>query len=141
MFLKKEPFKYNGETVTLFELSALQRIEFIGYLAETSKAIPQADDVSDEEFNRIATPINVKISSRLIAMSLWQADTTGPSVDVIHHEVLSSWPIPAIAGADFVVRELCGMVPPPSDEANVGDPDVVGENNEKPDLEKSTPTP
>ncbi|EKB0760702.1 phage minor tail protein G, partial [Salmonella enterica] len=29
MFLKSEPFERNGKTVTLYELSALQRIEHL----------------------------------------------------------------------------------------------------------------
>lgn len=32
MFLKSEPLKHNGASVTLYELSALQRIEHLEYL-------------------------------------------------------------------------------------------------------------
>lgn len=33
MFLKKEPFEFNGQTITLYELSALQRINYLQYLS------------------------------------------------------------------------------------------------------------
>ena len=113
MFLKTQPLEYNGETVTLYELSALQRIEFIGYIAEVNKDVPADDkEVSQEALNGIVTTINVKIGARIVAMSLWQKEgQKGPSVDQLQEEVLSGWPLPAIGQADFIVRELSGMLP------------------------------
>jgi phage minor tail protein G len=75
MFLKTQPLEYNGETVTLYELSALQRIEFIGYIADVNKDVPADDtEVSPEALNGIVTTINVKIGARIVAMSLWQKE-------------------------------------------------------------------
>ncbi|HHL2859772.1 TPA: phage minor tail protein domain-containing protein, partial [Citrobacter freundii] len=37
MFLKKETFNYLGESTTLNELSALQRIEYLEFLAAEEK--------------------------------------------------------------------------------------------------------
>lgn len=37
MFLKKEPFEFNGQSTTLTELSALQRIHYLDYLAGEEK--------------------------------------------------------------------------------------------------------
>lgn len=112
MFLKKEPFEYNGESVTLFELSALQRIEFIGYLAEVNKSMPaDTTEMSEEALAGIVTAINVKTASRVVAMSLWQeGGLKGPSVDELHQGVLSDWPLAAIAKADLIVRNLSGMM-------------------------------
>lgn len=39
MFLKTESFEYNGVTVTLSELSALQRIEHLARLKEQEKRL------------------------------------------------------------------------------------------------------
>lgn len=113
MFLKTEPLEYNGETVTLYELSALQRIEFIGYIAELNKGVPaDTAEMSEEALAGIVTAINVKISARIVAMSLWQEEgLKGPSVDELHQDVLSGWPLPAISEADFIVRNLSGMLP------------------------------
>lgn len=113
MFLKTEPLEYNGETVTLYELSALQRIEFIGFIAEVNKDLPAGDtEMSEEARMGIATAISVKIASRIVAMSLWQKEgLKGPSVEELHQEVLSGWPLPAISEADFIVRNLSGMLP------------------------------
>ncbi|WP_108701561.1 phage tail assembly chaperone G [Phytobacter sp. SCO41] len=138
MFLKTEPLEYNGETITLYELSALQRIEFIGYIAELNKWVPaDTTEMSEETLAGIVTAINVKISARIVAMSLWQkAGLKGPSVEELHQEVLSGWPLPAISEADFIVRNLSGMLPVAS---AVGDEDAVEKEEQTP--EKLTPQP
>lgn len=138
MFLKTEPLEYNGETVTLYELSALQRLEFIGYIAEVNKELPaDTAEMSEEALAGIATAINVKIASRIVAMSLWQKEgLKGPSVDELHQEVLSGWPLPAISEADFIVRNLSGMLPVAPAAGN----EVDTETEEQPP-EKPTPQP
>ena len=138
MFLKTQPLEYNGETVTLYELSALQRIEFIGYIADVNKDVPANDtEISQEVLNGIVTTINVKISARIVAMSLWQEEgLKGPSVDELHQDVLSGWPLPAISEADFIVRTLSGMLPVAS---AVGDEEAV--EKEEQTAEKLTPQP
>lgn len=40
MFLKKDEFTHNGATVTITELSALQRITYLEYLAAEEKPYP-----------------------------------------------------------------------------------------------------
>lgn len=37
MFLKKKEFTYSDNTIELFELSALQRIEYFDFLVEQSQ--------------------------------------------------------------------------------------------------------
>lgn len=135
MFLKTQPLEYNGETVTLYELSALQRIEFIGYIADVNKDVPANDTEVSQEALGIVTTINVKIGARIVAMSLWQKEgQKGPSVDQLQEEVLSGWPLPAIGQADFIVRELSGMLPVAPDAGSNAD-------TEPHSPEKSTPQP
>lgn len=133
MFLKTEPFNFNGAEITLYELSALQRIEFIGYAAKLAKEIPQ--DADDTVRLEMATIVSVKAGARIVAMSLWQADIKGPSVDELQQQVLSSWPLPAISQAEFSVRALSGMLPP---EPEAGE-EPAGEGEEDVTPEKSTP--
>lgn len=138
MFLKTEPLEYNGETVTLYELSALQRIEFIGYIAEVNKELAaDTPERSQEDLTGIMTAINVKIGARIVAMSLWQKEgVKGPSVEQIQQEVLSGWPLPAIGQADDIVRNLSGMI----SLASTAD-DKESTETEEPSPEKSTPQP
>lgn len=63
MFLKSEPFERNGKTVTLYELSALQRIEHLEHL-KTLESITDAD-------MQAAMDMTIKSGALLVAMSLW----------------------------------------------------------------------
>ncbi|SEL41130.1 phage minor tail protein G [Kosakonia sacchari] len=133
MFLKTVKFEFNGEETVLYELSALQRIEYIGYLATVSKEIPvDGDEVLRTQ---MASIVGVKVASRLVAMSRWQANITGPSVDELQQQVMSTWPLPAISQAEFVVLEMSLMLPPAKDAADEDEP--VSEESGTP--EKSTP--
>ena len=50
MFLKKEKFTWQTESLTIFELSALQRIEYITFMADKEKAVSaDSDGISDKE--------------------------------------------------------------------------------------------
>lgn len=64
MFLKSEPFERNGNTVTLYELSALQRIEHLEHL----KALESITDATDMQ---AAMDMTIKSGALLVAMSLW----------------------------------------------------------------------
>ncbi|EHS3578829.1 phage minor tail protein G, partial [Escherichia coli] len=113
MFLKTEEFEYNGVSVTLSELSALQRIEHLALLkrrAEESEASGNLQ-VSVEDI--------VRTGAFLVAMSLWHnhpQKTESPSMNEavmqIEQEVLTTWPADAIARAEDVVLRLSGMSEP-----------------------------
>ena len=50
MFLKKDNFTWQKESLTIFELSALQRIEFLTFMANEEKAVSaDSDGISDQE--------------------------------------------------------------------------------------------
>lgn len=116
MFLKTQQFAFNGAEITLYELSALQRIEYIGYLTKVSKEIPV--DADESVRTQMTSIVGVKISSRLVAMSLWQSDINGPSVDELQQQVMSTWPLPALSEAEFIVQEMSLMLPPVQADAD-----------------------
>lgn len=133
MFLKTEPFERNGVTVTLYELSALQRIEHLEHL----KALESIDDADMQA----AMKMTITSGALLVAMSLWHAHplkgthkTPKEDVEQIQNEVLTTWPLEIISAAEYSVKLLSGMVPPP--EANPLQDDVV---TEQVSLEKSSP--
>lgn len=107
-FLKSEPFTYNGNTIQLFELSGLQRIEHLQYLAKEDKSLPK--DEGDEDYLTIRVSSNLRVGARLIAMSLWQGDTS-KDIDSLHHEVLSGWPPGMIGAGELFVKTLSDMIP------------------------------
>jgi len=107
-FLKSEPFIFNGNTIELFELSALQRIEHLQYLALDEKSLPK--DEEDEGYLPLRVASNIRRGARLIAMSLWQGDTS-KHVDALHDEVLSGWSPAMIGAGEQFVKKLSDMLP------------------------------
>lgn len=84
---KSEPFERNGKTVTLYELSALQRIEHLEHL-KTLESITDAD-------MQAAMDMTIKSGALLVAMSLWHGHplkgthkTPKEDVEQIQNEVL-----------------------------------------------------
>lgn len=107
MFLKTESFEYNGVTVTLSELSALQRIEHLALMKQ------QAESDSNRKFT---VEDVIRTGAFVVAMSLWHnhpQKTKQPSmneaVKQIEQEVLTTWPTEAISHAENVVYRLSGM--------------------------------
>lgn len=124
MFLKTESFEYNGVTVTLSELSALQRIEHLALMKQ------QAESDSNRKFT---VEDVIRTGAFVVAMSLWHnhpQKTGSPSMNEavmkIEQEVLTTWPADAIARAEDVVLCLSGMI-----EAVRPDTDIteVAKNN------------
>ncbi|HCM1954413.1 TPA: phage minor tail protein G [Salmonella enterica subsp. salamae serovar 9,46:z4,z24:z39:z42] len=120
MFLKKEPFEYNGETVTLSELSALQRMNHLAYLKKKEEEDADADD------GQQAIEGIVRMGAMLVAMSLWHSHAAKGSLSdmdeetkKIEEEVITSWPIEAISMAEKKVLQLSGMIN--TDGGNDGD--------------------
>ena len=122
MFLKSELLESNGSSVTLFQLSALQRIEHLEYLKQMEAV--EGGDI------QAAVTLTVKSGAYLVAMSLWhghslkgsQGDNAAAEVAKIQDEVMQTWPAELIAEAEFKVKLLSGMIAPVTD-----DPEEPGE--------------
>lgn len=130
MFLKSAPFEFHGHTVTLYELSALQRIEHLKYYAELNKDLP--DNADQSEHYHLLVARNIQTAARLVAMSLWQADITGPDVETLHQQVMTGWSPEMIGAAEFMVKKLSDMLPPepeaaPGDENQAEQEDITAE--------------
>ncbi|KAB7896440.1 phage minor tail protein G [Rouxiella sp. S1S-2] len=135
MFLKTEPFTFNSETVTLFELSALQRIEYLKYLAKDVQSLAQ----EEKEASILQAELvekTIRSSAMLVAMSLWHNDVNGHSVQTLSDTLLSTWPVTALGQADLQVKRISGLIPeddiqPVAEEAQTNVPAVS--------VEKSSP--
>ena len=115
MFLKKEKFNWQTESLTIFELSALQRIEYITFMAAEEKAVSaDSDGISDQE-----------MTARLIGSNI-RCDPAGSDVETLYQQVLSGWPPEAIGKAEMEIKLLSGMLVPVEDD-NVADPDALAE--------------
>ncbi|MCW2484985.1 phage minor tail protein G [Candidatus Symbiopectobacterium sp. NZEC127] len=126
MFLKKDSLSINGECVVLHELSALQRIELLEYLASEEQFLPLSE-LEDSTPPVAVLAYSIRTSARVVAMSLAHSE---PEVDIedLHKQVLNTWPLPAIGEADRLVKKMSGML--------VDVPEDPGENKESVSLEK-----
>lgn len=120
MFLKKDKFTWQKESLAIFELSALQRIEFLTFMASEEKGVSaDSEGISDQEMTTRLVGSNIRCGARLIAMSLWHNDPSGADVDTLYQQVLSGWPPEAIGKAEMEIKLLSGMLVPVED--NNGD--------------------
>ena len=110
MFLKTEQFEYNGVSVTLSELSALQRIEHLALLKRRAEQAESSGNL------QVSVEDLVRTGAFLVAMSLWhnhpqktKLPSMNEAVKQIEQEVLTTWPTEAISHAEYVVYRLSGM--------------------------------
>ncbi|MBP2197224.1 phage tail assembly chaperone G [Pantoea cypripedii] len=137
MFLKKEEFTFNGESVTVSELSALQRIEMLEYLAREERAQKSVSENEPEEVKAAGlVGVNIRAGARLVAMSLWHGTDKTLSVDDLHQQVLETWPVEAIGKADTQVKLLSGMIKPVTSDEEAAE-DTAEEEAEPESLQKS----
>ncbi|HBP4830398.1 TPA: phage minor tail protein G [Escherichia coli] len=134
MFLKTESFEHNGVTVTLSELSALQRIEHLAWLIEQEKKAESSGNL------QVSVEDLIRGGAFLVAMSLWHNHTQktklpslNEAITQIEQEVLTTWPTEAIAQAENVVLRLSGMsefvvnnAPEQADDAGPAEPVSAG---------------
>ena len=134
MFLKTESFEHNGVTVTLSELSALQRIEHLALLKRRAEEAEASGNL------QVSVEDLVRTGAFLVAMSLWhnhpqktQMPSMNEAVKQIEQEVLTTWPTEAISHAENVVYRLSGMyefvvndAPEQADDAGPAEPVSAG---------------
>lgn len=107
-FLKSGQLEYGNQIITLYELSALQRIEHLQFIASAAKTLPA--DTDEETLYPLLVEQNIRQGARLVAMSLWHADPAS-DVEQLYQDVLSGWPITMIGAADRFVKSLSDMLP------------------------------
>ncbi|MDM3447993.1 phage minor tail protein G [Citrobacter sp. Cb027] len=110
MFLKNEPFEYNGQSVTLTELSALQRISHLAFLKAR-------EDAAGQDNMQTALDDTIREGAYLVAMSLWHSHPVKGTLSSseeeerqLTDEVLQNWPVEAISSAFSRVMMLSGMM-------------------------------
>ncbi|WP_112198370.1 phage tail assembly chaperone G [Rahnella sp. NRRL B-41462] len=109
MFLKSELFEFNGANATLYELSALQRVELLHYLAAQEKALPN-DEPDEQILSAALVELNIRAGAMVVAMSLWHSESPKPDIRELQQQVMSTWPVEAIGKADTQIKVLSGMM-------------------------------
>ncbi|EOF5838409.1 phage minor tail protein G [Salmonella enterica] len=120
MFLKKDTLTYGDASVELYELSGLQRIEYLEYIQQRTAQYDRETEEATEEASRVAfLRMGIDINAWLVSRSLQNGDQTrdtGKTSD----NIAALWSYEALGkGADMVLS-LSGMTPPDSDSEEEG---------------------
>lgn len=120
MFLKKGTLTYGDASVDLYELSGLQRVEYLEYIQQRTAQYDRETEESTEAERRVAfLRMGIDINAWLVSRSLQNGDQTrdtGKTSD----NIAALWSYEALGkGADMVLS-LSGMTPPDSDSEEDG---------------------
>ncbi|ELQ4284939.1 phage minor tail protein G [Salmonella enterica] len=120
MFLKKDTLTYGDASVELYELSGLQRVEYLEYIQQRTAQYDRETKESTEEERRVAfLRMGIDINAWLVSRSLQNGDQTrdtGKTSD----NIAALWSYEALGkGADMVLS-LSGMTLPDSDSEEEG---------------------
>ncbi|QIF95098.1 phage tail assembly chaperone G [Proteus vulgaris] len=107
MFLKKKEFTYGGESIALYELSALQRIEYFDFLVEQSEKNDDIEKVEGVKKTALIIRANTESNTWLVSRSL--AHGCSDDVEQIYNDVLSTWNPEALGLAAKEVLVISGM--------------------------------
>ncbi|EEP7141226.1 phage minor tail protein G [Salmonella enterica] len=120
MFLKKDTLTYGDASVELYELSGLQRIEYLEYIQQRTAQYDRETEEATEEVRRVTfLRMGIDINAWLVSRSLQNGDQTrdtGKTSD----NIAALWSYEALGkGADMVLS-LSGMTPADSDSEKEG---------------------
>ncbi|HCT9023319.1 TPA: phage minor tail protein G [Proteus mirabilis] len=107
MFLKKKEFTYGGNSVALYELSALQRIEYFDFLVEQAEKNDDIEKVEGVKKTALIIRANTESNAWLVSRSL--AHGGSDDVEQIYNDVLSTWNPEALGLAAKEVLVISGM--------------------------------
>lgn len=119
--MKKDTLTYGDASVDLYELSGLQRVEYLEYIQQRTAQYDRETEESTEEERRVAfLRMGIDINAWLVSRSLQNGDQTrdtGKTSD----NIAALWSYEALGkGADMVLS-LSGMTPPDSDHEEEGE--------------------
>ncbi|ECC1695202.1 phage minor tail protein G [Salmonella enterica subsp. salamae] len=120
MFLKKDTLSYGDASVELYELSGLQRVEYLEYIQQRTAQYDREAEESTEEERRVAfLRMGIDINAWLVSRSLQNGDQTRDTENASDN-IAALWSYEALgAGADMVLS-LSGMAPPDPDHEEEG---------------------
>ncbi|EAY3781602.1 phage minor tail protein G [Salmonella enterica subsp. enterica serovar Irumu] len=109
MFLKKEMFTYDDQTVELKELSGLQRMDYLEFVSAQTAEFDARDKTQPETAHQTAfLRMGMGINAWLVSRSLWNTDQT-QDVEVLYSQVCATWSYDALGLAAERVLALSGM--------------------------------
>lgn len=115
MFLKKDTLSYGDDSAVLYELSGLQRVEYLAFLQKCTAKYDADMGGATEADKRVAyMQMALEINAWLISRSLFNGDTT-QEVEALYQSVQAQWSYESLDSGAEIVLALSGMTPPDSD--------------------------
>lgn len=135
MFLKKDTLNYGDGSVELYELSGLQRIEYLEFIQKrTAKYDSDTKDATETDKRVAYIQMALEINAWLVSRALLNGDLT-QDADTLYQSVQAQWSYEALSDGAEMVLTLSGLVVTEKDKA--GDSDYSGEQQEDMTPEKS----
>ncbi|EEG6789519.1 phage minor tail protein G [Salmonella enterica] len=126
MFLKKDTLNYGDDSAILYELSGLQRVEYLEFLQKRTAKYDADMDGETETDKRVAyMQMAMEINAWLISRSLFNGDTT-QAVDALYQSIQTTWSYEALDSGAEMVLVLSGLSA--DAENNASDPGEKPEN-------------
>lgn len=126
MFLKKDTLNYGADSAVLYELSGLQRVEYLEFLQKRTAKYGADMDGETETDKRVAyMQMAMEINAWLISRSLFNGDTT-QAVDALYQSIQTTWSYEALDSGAEMVLVLSGLSA--DAENNASDPGEKPEN-------------
>ncbi|EDT2335867.1 phage minor tail protein G [Salmonella enterica] len=126
MFLKKDTLNYGADSAVLYELSGLQRVEYLEFLQKRTVKYDADMDGETETDKRVAyMQMAMEINAWLISRSLFNGDTT-QAVDALYQSIQTTWSYEALDSGAEMVLVLSGLSA--DAENNASDPGEKPEN-------------
>ncbi|EGJ6127224.1 phage minor tail protein G [Salmonella enterica] len=126
MFLKKDTLNYGADSAVLYELSGLQRVEYLEFLQKRTAKYDADMDGETETDKRVAyMQMAMEINAWLISRSLFNGDTT-QAVDALYQSIQTTWSYEALDSGAEMVLVLSGLSA--DAENNASDPGEKAEN-------------
>ncbi|EAS7240282.1 phage minor tail protein G [Salmonella enterica] len=126
MFLKKDTLNYGADSAVLYELSGLQRVEYLEFLQKRTAKYDADMDGETETDKRVAyMQMAMEINAWLISRSLFNGDTT-QAVDALYQSIQTTWSYEALDSGAEMVLVLSGLSA--DAENNASDPGEKPEN-------------
>ncbi|ECG0361940.1 phage minor tail protein G [Salmonella enterica] len=126
MFLKKDTLNYGADSAVLYELSGLQRVEYLEFLQKRTAKYDADMDGAPETDKRVAyMQMAMEINAWLISRSLFNGDTT-QAVDALYQSIQTTWSYEALDSGAEMVLVLSGLSADAED--NASDPGEKPEN-------------
>ncbi|EHE1050779.1 phage minor tail protein G [Salmonella enterica subsp. enterica serovar Javiana] len=126
MFLKKDTLNYGADSAVLYELSGLQRVEYLEFLQKRTAKYDADMDGATETDKRVAyMQMAMEINAWLISRALFNGDIT-QAVDALYQSIQTTWSYEALDSGAEMVLVLSGLSADAED--NASDPGEKPEN-------------